>query len=256
MQITFLGTGTSQGIPVIGCTCPVCTSSDPKDKRLRCSLLLSYNEKNYVIDVGPDFRQQMLRHEVSNLESVFLSHEHNDHVIGLDDLRPFIFRQKKEMKIFGLPRVLEEIKGRFSYAFQDSPYPGIPRFELEKFTAGEKISISGLEVVGIGVDHGALPILGFRFGTFAYLTDVKSIDNKNRELLKGVELLVVSAIRQERPHHSHLLLEEAIQLIKELKVPNALIIHMSHYMGKHEDVEKLLPPNIRLAYDGLSLNLA
>jgi len=217
-------------------------------------LLISYNEKNYVIDVGPDFRQQLLAAKVSTLESVFLTHEHNDHIIGLDDLRPFIFRQKREMKIYGLPRVLNDVKERFKYAFIASAYPGVPKFELEEVYAGDKIKLDDFEIQCIGVNHGTLPILGYRFGSVAYLTDVKSIDHKNIKLLDDIETIVVSAIRQEHTHHAHMILPEALELIEKLNVKKAYIIHMSHHMGLHDEVQKIVPDHVSLAFDGLTLN--
>ena len=255
MQITFLGTGTSQGIPVIGCTCNVCTSKNPKDKRLRCSILITYYEKNYVIDVGPDFRTQMLRADVRDLDCVFITHEHNDHIIGLDDLRPFIFMHNKEIEIYGLPRVLAEIKERFHYAFQFQPYPGAPKFELKELNPGEKFKRDSFELEALQVFHGPLEILGFKLQNFAYLTDVKTLPSETIEKIKGIKVLVISALRKAKPHHSHLILDEALQLIKEIQPDKAYLIHLSHLMGKHNEVSKELPDYVEIAYDGLQLDL-
>lgn len=255
MQITFLGTGTSQGIPVLGCPCKVCTSSDTKDKRLRCSILITHEKKNYVIDVGPDFRTQMLKENVTDLESVLLTHEHNDHIIGLDDLRPYIFKSKKEMQIFGMPRVLDEIRERFKYAFVPQPYPGAPKFVLQGIEAGTSFSLDNLLVEPIKVHHGSLEILGFKIGNFAYLTDVKSLPDETIEKIRGIEHLVISSLRKGKPHHSHLVLEETIELIRELKPVNAYLTHLSHRMGKHEEISKELPKGTKIAYDGYRIRL-
>lgn len=254
MQITFLGTGTSQGIPVIGCTCDVCTSFDHKDKRLRTSVMISENGKNYVIDVGPDFRQQMLTTGIDTLEAVLLTHEHNDHVIGLDDLRPFIFRSRKRMSIYGLERVLEEIKERFKYAFVKQPYPGAPSFELVNIDESKDLEIGALRITPVRVEHGPLPILGYRIKDFAYLTDVKSILDEEKEKLHNLDVLVLDALHRT-PHHSHLSLEESLDLIQELKPKKAYLIHLSHRMGKHQDIANELPKDVFITYDGLIINV-
>lgn len=255
MQITFLGTGTSQGIPVIGCTCNVCTSKNPKDKRLRCSILITYYEKNYVIDVGPDFRTQMLRAVVRDLDCVFITHEHNDHIIGLDDLRPFIFMHNKGIDIHGLPRVLAEIKERFRYAFQFQAYPGAPKFELKELNPGEKFKQDDFELEALQVFHGSLEILGFMFKQVVYLTDVKTLPSETIEKIRGTEVLIISALRKGKPHHSHLLLEEALAMIEKIQPQKAYLIHLSHLMGMHDEVTLELPGNVEIAYDGLQLDL-
>lgn len=252
MEIKFLGTGTSQGIPVIACDCPVCKSSDGKDKRLRTSILISRGNKNYLIDVGPDFRQQMLTHGITTIESVWITHEHNDHMIGLDDLRPFIFRMKKKMRLYGLKRVLDEIKSRFQYAFEYNPYPGAPSFELQVVHPDENERIDDFEMIPIRVEHGPLPILGFRIGDFAYLTDVKTILPNEMKKLEGLDTLVISALRR-REHHSHMSLDEALSMIEALGPKQAYLTHLSHKMGLHRDVTTELPTNVHLAFDGLTL---
>lgn len=255
MQITFLGTGTSQGIPVIGCSCEVCTSKNPKDKRLRCSILITYYEKNYVIDVGPDFRIQMLRAGVNDLEKVFLTHEHNDHIIGLDDLRPFIFKHNKEIEIYGLPRVLAEVRERFQYAFSYQPYPGAPSFELKALRPGKSYVDDTFEIEALGVLHGSLEILGYKIRDFAYLTDVKTLPIQTINKIKGIKVLVISALRKGKPHHSHLTLRESLELVQLIKPQKAYLTHLSHLMGKHDLVSEELPENVEIAFDGLQLNL-
>ncbi len=254
MQITFLGTATSQGIPVIGCECNVCLSDNPKDKRLRTSVLISRNDKKYVIDVGPDFRQQMLTTGTQDLDAVLLTHEHNDHVIGLDDLRPFIFKNKEKMAIYGLPRVLDEIKERFSYAFKPQAYPGAPSFDLRPIDESADVIIDDLPITPIRIEHGRLPILGFRINDFAYLTDMKSINQKEKSKLGNLEILVIDSLRKET-HHSHLSLEESLDLIRELEPKQAFLIHLSHLMGRHDDLEKELPEGVSIAYDGMVLEI-
>ncbi len=255
MIIKFLGTGTSQGVPVIGCPCRVCNSSDPKDKRLRSSLLITYEDKNYVIDAGPDFRQQMLNTNVKEVEAVFLTHEHNDHVAGLDDLRPLIFRSKQAMKIYGQPRVLNELKIRFHYAFSETPYPGAPKFELVPIQSGDQIELKGLTFRALEVRHGNLPILGYKIGNIAYLTDVKTIPQESLNELEDLELLIISALRKSPEHFSHLVLEETLAFVKVLKPKKTLLMHMSHRIGLHHEIGMDLPANVAFAYDNLEIQL-
>ncbi|MDT0551682.1 MBL fold metallo-hydrolase [Urechidicola vernalis] len=253
MKITFLGTGTSQGIPIIGSTHPVCLSIDKRDKRLRVSVLLEWDENCFVIDCGPDFRYQMLRAQVSNLDGVLFTHEHADHVAGLDDIRPFVFKIGA-MPIFGIKRVLDDLKRRFAYIFETkNRYPGAPKvvvneIDLSPFEIGNKT------VIPIEVMHGKLPVCGYRIENFAYLTDVKTISENEKDKLKGLVVLVLSALRIE-PHYSHLNLEEALQLIDELKPQKAYLSHISHKLGFHAEVEKQLPKNVFLAYDELEIEV-
>jgi phosphoribosyl 1,2-cyclic phosphate phosphodiesterase len=194
---------------------------------------------------------QMLRAEVEDIECVFLTHEHNDHIIGLDDLRPFIFRHKKAIELYGLPRVLEEIEDRFKYAFINHPYPGAPSFKLKPLLPKEKWTDGNIEVEALQVYHGSLEILGYRIGDVAYLTDVKSLTEETFATLQGIPHLIISALRKERPHHSHLILDEALEIIQQINPDKAYLIHLSHLMGTHKSTEALLDKNVQIAYDGL-----
>lgn len=251
LLITFLGTGTSQGVPVIGCDCEVCLSTDPRDKRLRTSVLVSAGGTNVVIDCGPDFRQQMLRAGVQHLEALVLTHEHNDHIIGLDDVRPFNFKQQTDMPVFARPRVIDELEKRFAYVFAAEPYPGAPRLALHPISDDPCFRIGALEFRPVEVMHGHMPVLGFRIGNFAYITDMKTIGEEEKKKLKGVTILVVNALHHSE-HNTHLNLKEALAFIEEIRPQRALLTHMSHRMGLHDVVNKtLLPQNVELAYDGL-----
>lgn len=253
IKITFLGTGTSQGIPVIGSTHPVCLSNDKRNKRLRVSILLEWDKFKYVIDCGPDFRYQMLRANVTKINGVLFTHEHADHTAGLDDLRPFSF-QLGAVPIYAHKRVLEYLVIRYDYILNDAnKYPGAP--SVQQIEIGNNPFIIGdLEVVPVEVLHGKLRIFGFRFNTIAYLTDVKTISEKEKEKLKNLEVLIINAVRI-KPHHSHLNLEEALALIEELKPKKAYLTHISQYLGFHAEVEKILPENVFLAYDELVLEV-
>lgn len=253
MKITFLGTGTSQGIPVIGSTHPVCLSTNPKDKRLRVSVLIEWKNYTYVVDCGPDFRQQMLNVKCNKLDGVIFTHEHADHTAGLDDIRPFYFKQG-DIPIYAHKRVLKALKRRFDYIFEtENKYAGAPgvkpiRIENKPFPLGD------LQVVPINGWHYKLQVFGFRFGDFAYLTDMKTIDDAEVEKLKGVKILVVNALR-ETEHISHFNLKEALALIKTVNPQRAYLTHISHMMGFHDEVEQKLPKNVFLAYDNLEINL-
>lgn len=251
MKLTLLGTGTSQGIPVIGCTCAVCTSDDGRDQRLRTSALFSNGDTNILIDAGPDLRQQMLRARVRHLDAILLTHEHNDHVIGLDDIRPFNFSSGHPMSVYAQKRVATDVRKRFAYIF-GAPLPGLPRIELHAIDENTALNIQGVEIQPVGVWHGRLPILGFRFDQMTYLTDVKSISPEELEKISGTRYLVINALRQ-RPHTTHLSLEEALGLIETIQPLHAWIIHLSHEMGLSTDVEALLPPGVSLGYDGLEI---
>lgn len=249
IKITFLGTGTSQGIPVIGSTHPVCLSNDKHDKRLRVSILLAWDKFKYVIDCGPDFRYQMLRANVKKIDGVLFTHEHADHTAGLDDLRPFSFKLGA-VPIYAHKRVLEYLAVRYDYILNDAnKYPGAPSVQQIEIENAPFI-IGNLEVIPVEVLHGKLRIFGFRFNTIAYLTDVKTISKKEKEKLKNLEVLIINAVRI-KPHHSHLNLEEALALIEELKPKKAYLTHISQYLGFHAEVEKTLPKNVFLAYDEL-----
>lgn len=254
LKITFLGTGTSQGVPVIGCNCAVCTSDDPRDQRLRVSVLVQAAGRNIVIDCGPDFRQQMLRAQVRSLDAILLTHEHNDHVVGLDDVRPFNFMQRRDMPIYATKWVQKELHQRFAYAFEKNPYPGAPRFHLLDIDKHAPFEVAGIPVIPIEVMHGSMPVLGFRMGDFTYLTDVKTIAPEEIEKIVGSKTLVTSALHHSL-HHSHANLEEALELIWQIGPQRAYLTHVSHSMGLYEEISRQLPPDIHLAYDGLQLTL-
>ncbi|MFK8039162.1 MAG: MBL fold metallo-hydrolase [Crocinitomicaceae bacterium] len=250
-QITFLGTGTSQGVPVIACNCSVCLSENSKDKRLRTSIMINYNGKNIVIDTGPDFRQQMLRENVTHLESVLFTHEHKDHIAGMDDIRAFNYRSKQDMPIYATEQVQVGLKREFHYVFADFQYPGIPKVVVNTITT-EPFELFGKIVQPIEVMHYKLPVLGFRIDDFTYITDANFISPEEKEKIKGTEILVLNALRQE-PHISHFTLAEALELIAEIKPKKAYLTHISHLLGSHNMVSETLPDNVELAYDGLTI---
>lgn len=254
MKITFLGTGTSQGVPVIACDCKTCQSDDPRDKRLRTSLLLETEKAIIVFDAGPDFRQQMLREKVTHIDAIVLTHEHKDHIAGMDDVRAFNYKTRDAIDIFAEERVLKEIRREYSYVFAEQQYPGIPKMRLNEINT-ENFSIKGLEIIPVRVMHFRLPILGFRIGDFAYITDANSVPEESKEKLYGVKYLVVNALRKEK-HISHFNLYEAINFIREISPRQSYITHISHQMGLYKDVSKELPPEIKLAFDGLSIEIS
>lgn len=253
MKATFLGTGTSQGIPVIGCTCPVCCSEDFRDKRLRTAFQVETQGKTLVIDVGPDFRQQMLRAKTTKVDAILVSHEHNDHIAGLDDVRPFNFKYEMDMPLYALERVQQHLRQSHAYIFE-ATYPGVPRIQQHIVSPLTNFEAAGIPIVPIEIYHGNLPILGYRIGNMAYLTDYKSLPPSEYAKLEDLEVLVVSAL-QQLPHHSHATLEEAVQLVEKIGVPKAYLTHLSHSMGTHIATQALLPPSIEVAYDMLSFSL-
>ncbi|MFO7620097.1 MAG: MBL fold metallo-hydrolase [Bacteroidales bacterium] len=251
MKITFLGTGTSQGVPVIACDCEVCLSEDPHDKRLRTSLLVESDETTLLIDAGPDFRQQMLRENVMRVDSIILTHEHKDHIAGLDDVRAFNYKSQDAIDIYAEERVLKAIRKEYSYVFAEYQYPGIPRMRLNTISE-YGFNINGIPIIPIRVFHYRLAVYGFRIGNFAYITDANYVPEESKEKLFGVKYLVVNALRKEK-HISHFSLREAVDLIREISPRRAFITHMSHQMGLHDKVSAELPPGIIMAWDGLSV---
>ncbi len=254
MRITFLGTGTSQGIPVIACECEVCTSTDRQDKRLRSSVLIEMDDINLVIDTGPDFRYQMLREKVKHLEAIVYTHEHKDHIAGLDDVRAFNFVQQGAVDVYSTHRVQEALKREFSYIFSAYRYPGIPQINLHEIAEAPFVVAGQIQVVPIQVMHYNLPILGFRIGDFSYITDAKSIESAEIDKVRGSKILVLNALQRES-HISHLNLQEAIHLAQEIAAEQTYFTHIGHRLGKHADVAAGLPEGVFLAYDGLKLEL-
>ena len=254
LKITFLGTGTSQGVPVIGSDHPVCLSENPKDKRLRVSVLLSWDDFNYVIDCGPDFRQQMLSNPVAKLDGILFTHEHSDHTAGIDDIRPFFFRQG-DIPIYAHERVVVSLKKRFDYIFADkNRYPGAPSVALNLIRKNTSFSIGNATVLPIEAFHNRLPVFGFRIMDFTYLTDVKTVAPEEMEKIKGSKVLVINALRIEA-HHSHFNLEEALNFVALVQPEVAYFTHISHLLGFHDVVEESLPKNVHLAYDNLVISI-
>ncbi len=253
MEVTFLGTGTSQGIPIIGSDHPVCLSSNPKDKRFRVSVLVAWENRNILIDCGPDFRMQMLTNRVQRIDAILYTHEHNDHTVGLDDIRPFFFRQG-DIPIFAHKRVLESLRRRFHYIFvSENKYPGSPGV-IENEIENKVFEFEGLKITPVNFKHNRLQVFGFRMEYFAYLTDLKSIEEQEIQKLEGVKVLVVNALRI-KPHHSHLNLEEALRFIERIKPERAYLTHISHLLGFHDEVQQELPKNVFLAYDNLKITI-
>lgn len=251
LKITFLGTGTSSGVPMIGCECEVCTSADPKDNRLRSSILVQSPATTLVVDTGPDFRYQMLKHKVRKLDGVVFTHPHKDHLAGLDDIRAYNFFTKKPINIYADSLTEEAVRRDFYYAFTDTKYPGIPELNMNTISL-EPFVVGDIPVLPILVWHMKMPVLGFRFGKFTYITDANRIDEAEKAKIRGSEIMVVNALRKQK-HISHFNLEEAVELVEELKVPGAYLTHLSHQMGLHAVIEAELPEHIHLAWDGLEL---
>ena len=253
MKVTFLGTGTSQGVPVIGCTCEVCTSLDYRDKRLRSSVHIEVDGLSLVIDTGPDFRQQMLREGVRRLDAVLFTHGHRDHLAGLDDVRAFNFLQSSDMPLYAQKMVHQQIRSEFYYAFEEHKYPGIPQLQLNAIES-EAFQVGNTAIQPLPVMHMKLPVLGFRIGNFSYITDANAIPDATKKLLEGTEVLVLNALQREK-HVSHFNLEEAITMAKSIGAPKTLFTHISHKLGRHQSVQKELPQSVALAFDGLTVTI-
>ena len=253
MKVTFLGTGTSQGIPVVGSNHPVCLSTNKKDKRLRVSVLVEWNDYTYVVDCGPDFRYQMLRAGVKRIDGILFTHEHADHTAGLDDIRPFFFQQG-DIPIYAHERVIKSLEKRFDYIFEiENKYPGAPNVDIKRIE-NKPFQLKQLEVIPVNGFHNKLQVFGFIFRDFAYLTDMKTIEDEELEKLKGLKVLVVNALRHE-PHVSHYNLEEALELVEKVKPERTYFTHISALLGFHDEVEKTLPKNVFLAYDELQITI-
>lgn len=250
--LTFLGTGTSQGIPIIGCTCRTCSSPNPKDKRLRSSVHVEYQGVHLQIDAGPDFRTQMLRAQLHHVDAVLFTHEHQDHIAGLDDTRPMIFRSKKDMPLYAQQRVLNRIQQVYDYAFKDQHYPGAPKFELFPIE-NEPFTIKEVEITPLPVMHGQLPILGFRIAGMAYITDTNGIPESTLSLLQDLDVLVLDALQHES-HFSHFTLQESVAQAKRIGAKQTYFIHMSHKLSPHQEVQDQLEPDMFLSYDGLKIH--
>ncbi len=254
MKVYFLGTGTSQGIPVIGSQHSVCQSNDPKDKRLRVSIWIHWDDYSFIVDCGPDFRQQMLQSKCSKIDGILYTHEHADHTAGLDDIRPFNFRHGA-LPIYAHRRVIENLRRRFDYVFEtENRYPGAPSVKPIEVVSDKPFRIGNKIAVPIDVMHGNLQVFGYRIDDFAYLTDVKTIDESEVKKLTGLKVLVINALREE-PHHSHFNLEEALDFIRKIKPEKAYLTHISHLFGFHEEIQKKLPDNVELAFDNLEITV-
>ena len=253
MKLTFLGTGTSTGVPELGCKCEVCTSTDPRDARLRCSSLLEKDGTNILIDCGPDFRAQMLRADVARLDALLVTHKHYDHTAGIDDLRPFA--SQRTFPIYANEDTAQQIRSMFPYCFGEVKYPGVPNIELHSIEDMQPFVIGDVRVEPVRVYHAALPIVAYRFGKLAYITDMSRIEPSELEKLKGVEVLVINALRYSKPHRSHQTVLEALHVIEAIAPKRAYLTHMMHHIGLHAKIEKCLPQGVFLAYDGLIIDI-
>lgn len=251
MKITFLGTGTSQGVPVIACPCLVCQSPDAKDKRLRSSLMIEKNGKVIVIDSGPDFRQQMLRANVKQLDGLIFTHEHKDHIAGMDDIRAFNYINQKNVEVYASAKVQEAMKREFPYVFDDFKYPGVPEINLHTIS-NEPFEVDGIKIQPVEVLHYRIPVFGFRVDDFTYITDANFIAEEERKKIRGSKIIVLNALRRE-PHVSHYTLREALEVLEDLNPQHGYLTHISHQLGLHEEVNAELPPGITCAFDGLTL---
>lgn len=253
MKITFLGTGTSQGVPFIGCTCPICTSSDPRDNRLRSAVHIQIGGESWVIDTGPDFRYQMLRAGINRLNGILFTHSHKDHIAGMDDIRAFNYWQQEAIDVYSSAETLKSLQREFYYIFSDHNYPGIPQIETHVFD-NKPFLIRGIAVIPIRALHLEMEVYGFRIGDFTYLTDANFIAPEELDKIRGSKVFVLNALRRA-PHISHFHLDQAIEIAREVNAGTTYLTHISHQLGLHEVLDQELPPDIRLAHDGLSLEI-
>jgi phosphoribosyl 1,2-cyclic phosphate phosphodiesterase len=253
LRVTFLGTGTSQGVPVINCQCKVCNSLDYRDKRLRSSIHIEVEGKSFIIDSGPDFRQQVLSNQITKLDALIFTHQHKDHIAGMDDVRGFNFSQQKDIPIYATPPVIDQLKQEFAYVFAADKYPGVPSVQVHEIQ-NSPFEAEGILFTPIEVLHYKLPVFGYRVKNFTYITDAKSISAREKEKIKGTEVLVLNAL-QHKQHLSHFTLQESLELIEELQPRQAYLTHISHNLGRHQEVNQLLPAHVKLAYDSLSLEI-
>ena len=251
MKITFLGTGTSQGVPVILCSCAVCRSADPRDRRLRSSVRIETDGKTLLIDTGPDFREQMLRSQTARIDAILYTHEHKDHIAGLDDVRPYNFLGGQHIHIYATEQVEAALQREFSYAFAKEKYPGVPELSIHRI-ANNEFEAAGIRVMPIAAMHAEMPVTGFRIGGFTYITDANFITDEELEKAQGSEVFVINALRREK-HYSHFNLDEALELIRKVNPKQAYLTHISHRLGLHADLEKELPPDVTVAYDGMEI---
>lgn len=253
MKITFLGTGTSQGVPVIGCQCEVCTSLDFRDKRLRTSAHIEVNGVSIIIDTGPDFRQQVLANNITRLDALIYTHQHKDHIAGMDDIRSYNFLQNKSIPLYARPEVIDQLKQEFAYVFTNERYPGVPQVDLHPIHK-QSFHIDEIKITPIEVLHYKLPVFGYRIHDLTYITDANYISEQEKEKIKGSKVLVINAL-QHQQHLSHFALSQALEVIEEVKPERAYLVHLSHKMGLHSVVSKMLPTHVTLAFDGLTVEV-
>ena len=253
MKLTFLGTGTSTGVPEVGCKCEVCTSSDPRDARLRCSALVEEGDTTLLIDCGPDFRMQMLRADVKKIDAVLMTHKHYDHLVGIDDLRPYT--RLKELPIYADRETEMQIRSMFPYFFYKVKYPGVPNVAIKSLSHGTVFNVGEVEILPFKVFHGMMSITAYRFGKLAYITDMSYIEPSELEKLRGVEVLVINALRFAKPHNTHQTVLEALEVVEKIKPREVYFTHLMHHIGLHAKFEKCLPPGVHLAYDGLEIEI-